>query len=340
MIPRRRVGASGLQVSALTLGAMTFDRSGPFGAIGSDPSELSRIVSAAVEAGIDTFDTANVYGESEELLGRILGPFREDVVICTKVRFPFAVGKSESLPPSNTYGLSRRAVIRSVEESLRRLGTEYLDVLWLHMQDRSVPIEETLVTLDKIVQQGKIRYFGISNFMGYRLTEAVLRAQMRDLEGPVGVQLSWSLVERGAEQEVVPAARHLDLGIFAYSPLARGFLSGKYQRGAVPAHGSRLAEWRDEYERYDVDRNWAVLAELVQVASEHNVPVGAVAIAWLLAKNRVASVIVGARTEAQLRENIVAARLVLTRSEIDRLDKVSKPDWGYPCDFIQRFEPW
>ena len=340
MISRRRVGQSGLQVSAISLGGMTFGNMGAFGTIGSPPPEVERIVGLALDAGVDTFDTAIVYGESEELLGRLLGPRRDDVVIATKVRFPFSAEPGGGPPPSSTYGLSRRAVIRSVERSLRRLDTDRIDVLWLHMQDRSVPIEETLSVTDALIGQGKVRYLGLSNFMGYRTAETVLMARLHDVEGPIALQVSWSLVDRDVEEELVPAARHFGLGIVAYSPLARGFLTGKYHHGQSPAEGTRLAQWSNEFVRYDTDGNWAVVDELRAVAAAHRVSVSAVALAWVLARRPVASVIVGARTEAQLRENLAGAELRLSGDEIDRLDKVSEPRWGYPCAFIGRFEPW
>lgn len=340
MISRRGVGRSGLRFSSLSLGGMTFGSNEAFGAIGSDPTEAARVVALALDAGIDTFDTANVYGESEQLLGRLLRRRRDDVVICTKARFPTSGHVGDGLPPSSSYGLSRAAVVRSVEASLRRLDTDRIDVLWLHMQDRSVPIEETLSATDLLVRQGKVRYLGLSNFMAYRVAEAVLTARARALEPPVALQVPWSAVSRDVERELVPAARHLGLGVAVYSPLARGFLSGKYDRGAEPVVGSRLGEWRDEFARYDSDRNWAVLAALRETARAHQVPVSAVSLAWLLARRPVVSAVIGARTEEQLRENLMAADVRLTAEEIARLDKVSEPDWGYPESFIARFEPW
>jgi aryl-alcohol dehydrogenase-like predicted oxidoreductase len=338
VLTRRAVGRSGLRVSALSLGAMTFGDAA-FGAIGTDPAEVDGIVAMALDSGIDTFDTAGVYGDSEQLLGRAIGKRRADVVLSTKVRFPTRVD-TDGMPPSTTYGLSRGAVIRAVEESLTRLGTDWIDILWLHMQDRSVPIEETLAATDLLVRAGKVRYIGVSNFMAYRLTEAVLRADALAATGPVGLQIPWSLVSRDVERELVPACRHLGLGVLVYSPLGRGLLSGKYHQGRTPPAGSRLAEWRAEYEEYDTDRTWAVLAALRAIARDRGCPVSAVALAWALAKRPVASVIIGARTQAQLRENLVAAELTLDRAEIADLDKVSEPAWGYPCDFIGRFEPW
>lgn len=321
---------------------MTFGKTGSFGAIGAEPQEADRIIGAALDAGIDTFDTANVYGDgdSEQVLGRALRGRREEVVIATKVRFPQPVPHASGAPSSSSYGLSRRALLRAVEDSLRRLGTDWIDILWYHMQDRSVPIEETLATTDALVKQGKVRYFGLSNFTAYRAAEAVLKAEMHGFEPVSGVQVPWSLVTRDAERELIPAAAHFGLGVIVYSPLARGYLTGKYQRDTEPPEGSRLAEWRDELSGYDTRRNWSVLDEVRAIAESRQCAPGTVALAWLIARRTVSSVIIGARTEAQLKENIEAAQFRLTPDEVGRLNTVSEPAWGYPCDFIGRFEPW
>ncbi|MBM7774416.1 aryl-alcohol dehydrogenase-like predicted oxidoreductase [Actinokineospora baliensis] len=339
MIPRRPVGRSGLRVSALSLGAMTFG-DGPFGAIGAEPGAVDGIVGLALDSGVDTFDTANAYGDSEVVLGKAIGKRRRDVVLCTKVRFPTGAADAGAAPASSTYGLSRSAVLRSVEESLGRLDTDWIDVLWLHMQDRTVPIEETLGTCDALVRAGKVRYIGVSNFAAYRATEAVLRAEARGTAGPVALQVPWSLVTRDVERELVPAAKHLGLGVLVYSPLARGFLSGKYHPGAEPPAGARLARWRAELAEYDTERNWRVLAALREIADDRGTEVGTVALAWTLARRPVASIVLGARTREQLAANLRAADLVLGSDERARLDEVSTPRWGYPCDFIGRFEPW
>ncbi|HEV3380945.1 MAG TPA: aldo/keto reductase [Trebonia sp.] len=342
MIPRRQVGRSGLQCSVLSLGAMTLGDTRSFGAIGAEPEETDRIIGAALDGGIDTFDTANVYGDgdSEKVLGRALRGRREDVILATKVRFPPSGPHPSGTPPSSSYGLSRRALLRAVEDSLRRLETDWIDILWFHMQDRSVPIEETLATTDALVKQGKVRYFGLSNFAAYRTAEAVLKAEARGFEPVVAVQVPWSLVTRDAEREIVPAAVHFGLGVTVYSPLARGFLTGKYRRDAEPPEGSRLAEWRDELRGYDIPRNWTVLDEVRAISESRNCAPGTVALAWLIARRGVSSVIIGARTEAQLKENIEAAQVRLTRDEVQRLNTASEPAWGYPYDFIGRFEPW
>lgn len=340
MIERRTVGRSGLQVSAMTLGTMTFCTEGPYGRIGATPSEMSRVVETALDAGIDTFDTANVYGdgESERVLGQLLGKRRSSVVIATKVRFP--MDHSGERPPANAYGLSRSGIIGAVDDSLRRLDTEWIDLLQLHMQDRLVPIEETLSATDDLVRAGKVRYVGISNYTAYRLVEALWAADKRDLDPIVSVQLPWSLVGRDAERELVPAARHFRLGLFVYSPLARGFLTGKYRRGEDPPEGSRLREWREELAEASTEHNWKVLESVREIAGRRETSPAAVSLAWALRKPGVSSVVVGARTSEQLKENLAGAALKLSTDEVRQLDEASQPVWGYPYDFIRRFEPW
>lgn len=341
MIERRTVGSSGLHVSAIALGAMTFATTGPYGRIAATEDEMARIVDAAFDVGIDTFDTANVYGagESEEILGRLLGARRTAAVIATKIRFP--TGSTESgRPAPGTYGLSRSSVIQSVEASLRRLKTDYIDLLQLHMQDRLVPIEETLRAVDDLVTQGKVRYLGVSNYMAYRLVEALWAVDKHGFAPIVSLQVPWSLANRDVERELIPAARQFRLGVMVYSPLARGFLSGKYRSGEEPPPGTRLAEWRSELGEYDVPRLWKTLDAVRAIAERRGVAMSAVALAWALARRPVASVVVGARSVAQLQENLRAVDLRLSSAETNELDTLSEPQWGYPCDFIRRFEPW
>jgi aryl-alcohol dehydrogenase-like predicted oxidoreductase len=208
------------------------------------------------------------------------------------------------------------------------------------MQDRAVPVEETLSALDDLVRQGKVRYTGCSNYTGYRLAESLWRAEARGLERFSSLQLQWSLAVRDAERELVPAARHFGLGLMAWSPLARGFLSGKYRRGQPPPAGARLAEWRDTWKRMDTPQSWAVLEAVEAVASAKGATPSAVALAWLLARPGLSTVIVGARTVGQLEQNLAALQVRLTPAELATLDAASAPAWGYPYDFIGMREPW
>jgi aryl-alcohol dehydrogenase-like predicted oxidoreductase len=338
----RQLGRSGLDVSVLTLGAMTFGEgaSGFMKGVTSDDVEGRRVFDAALDAGIDTIDTANLYseGRSEELLGHWLKGKRDRVVLATKCRFP-TQGTLDTCGP-NAAGLSRLSILRHCEDSLRRLQTDHLDLYQVHMQDRSVPIEETLSALDDLVRQGKVRYTGCSNYTGYRLTESLWKAEARGLERFSSLQLQWSLAVRDAERELVPAARHFGLGLMAWSPLARGFLSGKYRRGQPPPTGARLAAWKDTWKRMDTPQSWAVLDALLAVASARGATPSAVALAWLLGRPGLSTVIVGARTFEQLEQNLAALRLELTPEELTALDGASLPAWGYPYDFIGMREPW
>jgi aryl-alcohol dehydrogenase-like predicted oxidoreductase len=338
----RKLGQTGLDVSVLSLGAMTFGEgaSGFMKGVTSDDAEGRRVFDAALDAGIDTVDTANLYseGRSEELLGQWLQGKRHRVVLATKCRFP-TQGALETRGPS-TAGLSRTSIIRNCEDSLRRLQTDHLDLYQVHMQDRAVPIEETLSALDDLVRQGKVRYTGCSNYTGYRLTESLWKAEARGLERFASLQLQWSLLVRDAERELVPAARHFGLGLMVWSPLARGFLSGKYQRHQPPPAGARLAEWKDSWQRMDTPQNWAVLDAVQAVARARGTTAAAVSLAWLLARPEVSTIIVGARTVEQLQQNLAAQQLKLTPAEIATLDAASTPAWGYPYDFIGVREPW
>ncbi len=338
----RKLGQSGLEVSVLSLGAMTFGEGagGFMKGVTSDDAEGRRVLDAALDAGIDTVDTANLYseGRSEELLGQWLKGKRDRVVLATKCRFPTR-GTLDTCGP-NLAGLSRMSILRNCEDSLRRLQTDHVDLYQVHMQDGRVPIEETLSALDHLVRQGKVRYTGCSNYTGYRLTESLWKAEARGLERFASLQLQWSLAVRDAERELVPAARAFGLGLMAWSPLARGFLSGKYRRGQPPPAGARLAEWKDTWTRMDTPQSWAVLEAVEAVASARGATPSAVALAWLLDRPGLSTVIVGARTIGQLEQNLAALQVRLTPAELATLDAASAPAWGYPYDFIGMREPW
>ena len=338
----RKLGQSGLDVSVLSLGAMTFGEgvAGNMKGVTSDDAEGRRVFDAALDAGISNVDTANAYseGRSEELVGQWMKGKRDRVVLATKCRFP-TQGSLATCGP-NVAGLSRQSILRNCEDSLRRLQTDHIDLYQVHMQDRAVPIEETLAALDDLVRQGKVRYIGCSNITGYRLTESLWKAEARGLHRFSSVQLQWSLIVRDAERELVPAARHFGLGVMTWSPLARGFLSGKYRRDQPPPAGARLAEWKDTWKQLATPQAWSVLDVVREVASAHGATPSAVALAWLLAHWEVSTVIVGARTVAQLKENLAALEVRLTPAEVARLDAASEPAWGYPYDFIGLREPW
>ncbi|HEY5676694.1 MAG TPA: aldo/keto reductase [Myxococcales bacterium] len=337
----RQYGRSGLRVTALSLGAMTFGEARGFmKGVHSDDAEARRVFDAALAAGIDTVDTANGYseGRSEELLGQWMKGRRHAITLATKCRFPTLGGTAPMHP--NESGLSRKSIVWNCEQSLRRLSTDYLDLYQVHMQDRSVPVEETLRALDDLVRAGKVRYVGCSNYAGYRLAESLWAADKHGLARYEGIQLQWNLAARDAERELIPAARAFGLGVLVWSPLARGFLSGKYRKGQPPPAGTRLAEWKDSWAATATEQNWRTLEMVLEVARRHDTSPASVALAWLLGKPEVSSVIVGARTVEQLEDNLRALEVKLSEAEMKELDEVSRPAWGYPYSFIGGREPW
>jgi aryl-alcohol dehydrogenase-like predicted oxidoreductase len=322
----RQLGRSGLRVSAVSLGTMTFGGSGGFSNVGhTDVDEATRILDRCIEAGVNLIDTADIYSEgaSEEIVGQIMKGRRDDLLVATKCRFPNEVG-------ANGAGSSRHHIVRSLDASLRRLGTGYVDIYQLHGWDGQTPLEETLSTLDDVVRAGKVRYIGCSNYSAWHVMKALAVADRRGLERFASHQIYWSLIGRDAEAELVPAAVDQGLGILVWSPLAGGLLTGKYRRDDKPASGSRhLTDW-GEPPVYDEAKAYDIIDVVVAVAEAHGVPAAQVSLAWLLTKPAVSSVIVGARHEQQITQTLGAADLVLTPEELERLDKVSKSPLPYP----------
>jgi aryl-alcohol dehydrogenase-like predicted oxidoreductase len=334
----RPLGAAGAKVSTLCLGAMTFgeaDAQSFMHQVGCDDATAHAILDRAVEGGINFIDTADVYGQdglSERVLGAWLADragVRDRLVLATKFRFTMGTGPNAS-------GASRYRIVRCVEDSLRRLGTDRIDLYQIHMQDLAVDEDETLRALDDLVTAGKVVYLGCSNYAAYRLVDSLWRARAADRARFVTLQAQYNLVERGLEREHVPLCRQWGLGILPWSPLAAGFLSGKYRAAQAPPDGSRLARWRDRWGRYDTPRHWAIVEELVAMAGELDVTPAQLALAWLLHKPTVTSVIFGARTVAQLDDNLAAAEVALSAEQVARLDQVSAFELGYPYDFIAR----
>lgn len=332
----RSLGDCGLKVSKLSLGAMTFgNKPGFMEGVTSDDAEGRRVLDRALDAGVNLVDTANMYsaGESERLLGEWLEGRRDGVLIASKCRFKAGPGKLDQ-------GLSRRHIIQACEASLKRLNTDWIDLYQVHMQDTDVPIEETLRALDDLVSSGKVRYIGCSNYTGYRLVESLWASDKRNFVRYESVQLQYSLVCRDAEREIIPAARANDLGVLAWSPLARGFLSGKYRRDDAPPAGSRLEAWRDSWKEVARPENFDILDVVLEIAAARGAKPSTVALAWALQKPFMTSLIVGARTVQQLEDNLLAARFELSAEETARLDDVSTPAWGYPYAFIGARQEW
>ena len=322
----RTLGRSGLKVSAITLGTMTFGGVGGFAAIGStDLDTARRQLDIALEAGVNLIDTADVYsdGVSEEMVGAVLAGRRDAALLTTKVRFPMGDGPNDE-------GLSRHHIIAGCEASPRRLGTDYLDLYQLHEWDGQTPLEETFSALEQLVTAGKVRYVGVSNFAAWQLMKAVGIAQRDHLPAVVSQQIHYTLQAREAEYELVPAAVDAGIGILVWSPLAGGLLSGKYRRGQEPPTGARdLAAWGEPPVR-DQELLYDIVEVLVDVAAAKNVSPAEVALAWTLGRPGVTSVVIGARTDDQLRTNLRAADLVLSAQEVDRLEQTSRPPLLYP----------
>ena len=322
----RQLGRSGLRVSTITLGTMGFGGTGwaqPVGQI--DVEGARRQIEMARDAGVNLIDTADVYsgGLSEEILGQALGNDRDEVLIATKVRMPMGDGPNDA-------GLSRHHIIRSAEASLRRLKTDYVDLYQVHEWDGHTPLEETLSALDSLVRSGKVRYVGASNYAAWHLMKALGISEREHLSRFVSQQIYYSLQARDAETELVPVSLDQGLGILVWSPIAGGLLSGKYRRGQEAPAGSRhLSEW-DEPPVHDEDQLYDTIDLLVEIGSARGVSAAQVALAYTLAKPAVTSLIVGARTEEQLADNLAAADLSLSEDEVARLDRVSAQPLRYP----------
>ena len=337
----RRLGGSGLEVSELCLGTMTFgeaDEGSFMHGVGADEATSFEIMDAAFAAGVNFFDTADVYGQdglSERVVGRWMASrgARDRLVLATKFRFRMHDG------PNGT-GASRRHIVRACEASLRRLGTDRIDLYQIHMQDLDVPEEETLRALDDLVRAGKVVYLGCSNYAAYRLVESLWTSDKRHLERFVSLQAQYSLLVRDLEREHVPLCTRHGVGILPWSPLAGGFLSGKYTRGEKPAEGSRLASprWQRTLTEHGNERGWATIDALVQVAAEVGSTPTAVALAWLLTRPAVSSVVFGARTLAQLEGNLAARDVTLTDDQQRRLSDAAAFEPGYPYDFCRRVQ--
>jgi len=321
----RRLGRSGLYVSALTLGTMTFGGKGGFGKVGdTGVSGARRQVEMCLDAGVNLFDTADIYsgGESEEILGKAVEGRRDELLLATKARFPMGSGPNDA-------GLSRHHLIRSCEASLRRLGTDHIDLYQVHQWDGQTPLEETLEALDTLVRDGKVRYAGASNYSGWQLMKALGVSENRGYQRYVSQQIHYTLQAREAEYELLPIAVDQECSVLVWSPLAGGLLSGKYRRDRETPEGRQLEGW-DEPPVRDTERLYDIVDVLVEVSENRGVPASQVSLAWLLGRPGVASVIVGARNEDQLADNLAAADLKLSEDERRRLDEASAPELIYP----------
>ena len=318
----RKLGNTGLIVSEVALGTMQFGGKMNMGNLGQE--DTTQLVRLALDRGINLIDTADVYslGESETLLGNALKGVRTEIVLATKVRLPM----SENL---NRSGATRVNIMREVEGSLQRLQTDYIDLYQVHGWDSNTPLEETVRTLDDVVRQGKVRYIGLSNYMSWQAATAIMLQERLGLEKYVTAQMHYSLVGRGLEYEFQSFAEYHNIGILVWSPLAGGFLAGKYSRANPAPAGTRFAE-AGSFVPFDKDMGYRVVDTLKQVAARYNVSPARAALSWVLGRPAVSSVIVAARKAAQLEDNIAAVDLALSDEDVRLLDAASDPGVPYP----------
>ncbi len=323
----RRLGETGLMVSELCLGCMTFGRE-------ADEEDSKKLVARFLEAGGNFIDTADVYtrGVSEEITGRAIKSVRDDVVLATKVRFPMGEGP-------NDVGLSRKHINQGCEDSLRRLGTDYIDLYQVHCWDAATPLEETLDALADLVRAGKVRYIGVSNFTAWQLVKSVGLSDALGLERFVCLQPQYSLIERNVEYEILPACLEEGLGVIPWSPLGGGFLSGKYRRDARPPEDSRIAgaeeEQEEHWDRRATERNWNVLDVVGEISESTGKSYAQISLNWLLRQPAVTVPIVGARTIEQLDDNLGAAGWELDGDQVRRLSEAGALEDTYPHRFIR-----
>lgn len=317
----RTLGKSGLIVSEVALGTMQFGRN-RLG--GLDQQATTRMVNHALDRGINFIDTADIYtkGESESLLGVALKGIRDEVVLATKVRLPMSRNFNRS-------GATRVNIMRGIESSLQRLQTDHVDLYQVHSWDSSTPLEETLRSLDDLVRQGKVRHIGFSNYLSWQGAMAIDLQERLGLEKFITAQMYYSLVGRGLEHEFQSFAEHYGIGILVWSPLAGGFLSGKYEKDRMPPQGTRFAE-AGVFVPLEKEKAFRVIEALKEVAARHGASPARVALAWLLARPAISSVIIAARTLEHLEDNIKAVDLHLPETDIKSLDNVSDPGVPYP----------
>ena len=328
----RILGASGLEVSAIGFGTMTLGGEGRFAAMGNvQVEEATRLVNVCLDAGVNFFDTADIYsfGKSEEVLGKALEAHRKEIVLATKVFNRLG-------PGTNRCGLSRANIISACEASLRRMGTDYIDIYQSHSFDSLTPLEETLSAYDDLIRAGKVRYIGCSNYAGWHLMKASATSERLGIARYISQQINYSLLAREAEHELVPVGLDQKIGIMVWSPLQGGLLSGKFRRGAGKPEESRL-NTLDAPGNIDQERLFNIVDVLEEIAKVRNVSVAQVALNWVTRKPCVDTVIIGARNQPQLLDNLAAATWTLSDEEVARLDQVSALPLPYPHWHRQKF---
>ena len=322
----RTLGRSGLKVSAIAMGTFTFGGVGPFARVGNQGvPEARSLVDLCIDHGVNVFDCANMYsgGVAEEILGEVLDGRRDQVLVTSKARMRIGAGPNDE-------GTSRWHLIRECERSLKRLRTDYIDIYYMHEWDGTTPVEEKMAALDLLVQQGKVRYVGCSNYSGWHVMKSLMASERDRRVRFVTQQIHYTIEAREAEYELLPIGVDQGVGVLVWSPLAGGLLTGKHRRGLPTPEGTRQSAGWTEPPIRDQDRLWNIVDVLVDVGAAHGVSAAQVALAWLLTRPAVASLVVGGRTEAQFRDNIAAVDLKLTAEDLVRLNEVSKPPLIYP----------
>lgn len=332
----RNLGSSGLLVSELALGSMIF---GEKSQRSTPEKEATEIIDAYIDAGGNHIDTANVYadGVSEEIVGKAIKGKRDKLVIATKVRFGTGDGPNDA-------GLSRYHIMKNVEDSLRRLQLDHIDLLYMHCWDPVTPIEESLQAFDDLVKMGKVRYIGVSNFTAWQLMKSLGLSEQHGWARFVAAQYQYSLVTRDIEDEFSELCSTEGVGLVPWGPLGGGFLSGKYRRDSHPQEASegRIAtateKMEENWDRRSTEKNWEIIDQIEEIQANHDgATFSQVALRWLLAQPAVSSVIIGVRTMAQLQDNLKAAELELSAAEIAKLSEVSQPDSRYPYRFLKLY---
>jgi len=318
----RKLGNTGIVISAVTLGTMQFGNQMNMGSLGQ--KETSEMINFALSKGINCIDTADVYslGESETLVGNAIKGFRDDIVLATKVRLPM----SDNL---NRSGATRKNIIQGVESSLKRLQTDYIDLYQIHGWDSSTPMEETVRTMDDLVRQGKVRYIGFSNYLAWQAAASVEIQTRLNLEKYATAQMHYSLVNRGLEDEFLSFAEHYNIGVLVWSPLAGGFLSGKYSKNQAAPKNTRFSE-AGQFVPFDKQKGYNVVKVLKDIAEDRSVSPARVALAWTLVQPQISSVIIGARSLEHLDDNIQAVDFEFLPEELKALDEISATAIPYP----------
>ncbi|MDJ1498456.1 aldo/keto reductase [Cytophagaceae bacterium DM2B3-1] len=322
----RTFGKSGLRVSSLTLGTMTFGKEWGWGAL---PEESKSILKAYLDKGGNTIDTANLYtkGHSEKIIGDYIketGIRRDSLVLSTKFYGNLYPGDP------NAGGTSRKNIIQSLEQSLRRLQTDYIDLYWMHAFDEFTPIEETLSALQDLVTSGKVRYIAVSDTPAWKVAQAQMISQFRSWASFIGLQIEYSLLERTSEGELIPMAQELGLGVMPWSPLKQGILTGKYTRE------NQNDQSTGRYTKLDLpESTHTIIDRLREIANQQNTTIAAVALAWVMAQPGISSTLIGARTIGQLQQNLEALSVSLTPDDLTYLNEVSEPVLNFPIPFMR-----